>query len=102
MQRINSFAGVTWLDDQLTNEKLRIVKNIDCMLMHVHEVYVTWGQVFVIAYLRALMSPFTRFFEMYRVHCQSCGKNDLIFIKITTPFIKLQGFSSLSPILVAF
>ena len=51
MQRINSFAGVTWLDDQLTNEKLRIVKNIDCMLMYVHEVYVTWGQVFVIAYL---------------------------------------------------
>ena len=51
MQRINSFAGVTWLDDQLTNEKLRIVKNIDCVLMYVNEVYVTWGQVFVIAYL---------------------------------------------------
>ena len=66
MQRINSFAGVTWLDDQLTNEKLRIVKNIDCMLMHVHEVYVTWGQVFVIAYLRALIS-LPQFIEMYRV-----------------------------------
>ena len=61
------------LDDQLTNEKLRIVKNIDCMLMYVHEVYVTWGQVFVIAYLRALISPFNlpQFIEMYRVHCQS-------------------------------
>ena len=102
MQRINSFAGVTWLDDQLTNEKLRIVKNIDCILMHVQEVYVgVKYYIYDSLSKRADVSLYSIFRDVSS-SLSELWQNYLIFIKITTPFIKLQGFSSLSPILVAF
>lgn len=98
MQRINSSIAANWLGEQLTNAKLRLVKKYNNMLAHMHMVYACLGgQTYLCALLQLSLSfaqaRFIEFMIRFLV-------NKLVFIKITVPFIKLQGFSSLSPIVL--
>lgn len=96
MQRINSSIAANWLGEQLTNARLRLVKKYNNMLAHMHMVYACLGGQTYLCALLSLSFAQARFIEFIIRFVV----NKLVFIKITVPFIKLQGFSSLSPIVL--